>query len=733
MTKGTTTSDTTMSSPKISKSSILSALNETTKQAAKAEAEKKRLAEEAQKAKELKREQQREDRIKRREEKQRLKTTEAEKKKAALKKSREEEKAMAEFAAKNSGDINETMMGEQWESLSDDERSEDGANKTLFKENDEDEDINSPDYKKGKSTGGGCLKSDWRYSTREEGTRKSAPKATPLSTGYGRTGLLQEIAYVDISIDLSSEDKPSEFLGGIQGLLKECHLLTEAGLVELTHQEGKEPLVIKNVSSLPTSYTLLSKFVDIKSENPFKQNWYDKKNQTAHRDDDDKTFTKLVHATVQITANMEISELIKGISTQCSVNGVKNISIKKVQAAKSKFVANLLFVSLRTSEEAVRYTFLKMCNSVLHEERKANMSDEDEALNIPMLNIPIGLKLQVPTLYNIGTGETLAWKVKKLRQVWHLEVPVDKAKEVLRIIGRAKELKLINTAFNSHTIIAEVMSKEDSIIDNERMMKTIVDVADYNYNMSSVKLSGFTNMSAGVLLAGEGTEAITGLEFLPKVLKVAGGIPLIAEIYQIHPGCEVEVIFLDCTEGHHIIAQLQKNPAAYLFHALRNSVDEPSVRRMAVGICEAVYVDEIDECEWNEETKTLTIPSEKEGNKTLEHKDSPFWKMAIELVEKDEYDKRNKKKFNPDAFIDLDNVRSIKSIHNRSKMNSKVKFGPELDDDELSAGSTSTIDTLDHDRNTEATGKPPSNEQASTSVVSPNQGSVDGSIPAASG
>jgi hypothetical protein len=277
------------------------------------------------------------------------------------------------------------------------------------------------------------------------------------------------------------------------------------------------------------------------------------------------------------------------------------------------------------------------------------------------------------------------------------------------------------------------MSKEDSIVDNERMMKTIVDVADYNYNMSSVKLSGFTNLSAGVLIAGEGTEAITGLEILPKVLKVAGGFPLIAEIYQIHPGCEAEVIFLDCPEGHHIIAQLQKNPAAYLYHALKNIVDEPSVRRMVVGFCEAVYVDEIDACEWNEETSTLTIPSEKEENKTLEHKDSPFWKFAIELVEKDEYEKKNKKKFNPDSFIDLDNVRSIKSIHNRSKMNSKVKFGPEPDADELSAGSNSTIDTLDDNHDTEATGIPPSNEQASTSVVSPNQGSVDGSIPAMSG
>ena len=277
-----------MSPSKLSKFSILSALNETTKQAAKAEAEKKRLAEEAQKAKELKREQQREDRIKKREEKQRLKLIEDEKKKAAAEKSKKDEKTTAEFVAKKSGDINDVMMGEQWEGLSDDEESKEGANKTLFGEKD-DEEINSPDYKKGKSTGGGSLKSDWRYSKRDEGARKSTTKAAPLSTGYGRTGLFQESAFVDVSIELSSEDKPSEFLGGIQGILKECQLLTEAGLVELTHQEGKEPLVIKIVSSLPTSYTLLSKFVDMKSENPFKQNWNDKKNITGHhRDDDDK-------------------------------------------------------------------------------------------------------------------------------------------------------------------------------------------------------------------------------------------------------------------------------------------------------------------------------------------------------------------------------------------------------------------------------------------------------------
>jgi len=68
-------------------------------------------------------------------------------------------------------------------------------------------------------------------------------------------------------------------------------------------------------------------------------------------------------------------------------------------------------------------------------------------------------------------------------------------------------------------------------------------------------------------------------------------------------------------------------------------------------------------CEWNDETKTPTIPSEKEGNKVLECKDLLLWKMAMALVEKDKLDRKAKKKINPETFIDLDNVRSIKSIH----------------------------------------------------------------------
>lgn len=57
-------------------------------------------------------------------------------------------------------------------------------------------------------------------------------------------------------------------------------------------------------------------------------------------------------------------------SVQLTDNRVEKISIKKVQAAKTKFVALLLFVSLRVSEEVVHHAFQKLCDKVLNAEKK---------------------------------------------------------------------------------------------------------------------------------------------------------------------------------------------------------------------------------------------------------------------------------------------------------------------------------------------------------------------------
>lgn len=63
---------------------------------------------------------------------------------------------------------------------------------------------------------------------------------------------------------------------------------------------------------------------------------------------------------------------------------------------------------------------------------------------------------------------------------------------------RRRKSCVIHTVFIQHTIVAEVMTKDNLTPDNEQMMKSVVEVADYNYNIMSVTLSGFTDLSAVV-------------------------------------------------------------------------------------------------------------------------------------------------------------------------------------------------------------------------------------------
>jgi hypothetical protein len=81
--------------------------------------------------------------------------------------------------------------------------SEENTNTNLFDDGHEDNEIiSSPEYKRGKSTGGGVLKGTYRYSTKEtEGTRKAV---TNKPTTY------QFTKFVEIGMLLEADDKATE-------------------------------------------------------------------------------------------------------------------------------------------------------------------------------------------------------------------------------------------------------------------------------------------------------------------------------------------------------------------------------------------------------------------------------------------------------------------------------------------------------------------------------------------
>jgi hypothetical protein len=239
-------------------------------------------------------------------------------------------------------------------------------------------------------------------------------------------------------------------------------------------------------------------------------------------------------------------------------------------------------------------------------------------------------------------------------------------------------------------------------------------------------------MSQGLSLAGNGADKITVLKFLPSVLKLEGGYPAIPEIYQLYPGGTVEIVYLKYAESEHMLTQMSKNPAAFIVHALKHLVGEDTARKMASTCCIPEHISEINECAWDEKTKTLTTANEANQKKEFDCFDSPFWNQAFDIEEMLALEKKEKNKINPETLFNLESTRTIKSIHNRTRAKS-ISFAADEDDNEESSADSSIESNrqLDADiRSTEVMGKSPSIAKTSSHIVSPPTESVTGSAPA---
>jgi len=720
----------------LSKKSQLLLLSEKAKEASKAAAvEKEREVEEETKRKQAeadKREQRALDRQKKQEEK---------------KKTREENKAKKsnQVSSKDGGDNTNVFLseinnpGDDIDMDMDDgdnfnSPSNNGATKLFEKgENEEmvttdNDDITSPDYKRGKSSGNGVLKVNHRYSSRnEEGARAMAKPNSPM---YVHT------KFVDIGMLLESDDKAMECITLLKTLLINCQYIAKVSFVELTSKEEGSPAVLHKPSDIPTNFTLLGKFFKMTTEDPFKkkQQWNKKDEGNKHREEEEeRIYSKAVYGTIRLTAIVPIEELVAAVHTEWQAKGGLKIAIKGIQAPESKFVATIFFQSIHLSPETVQATFAKFLSNVqeVEAERDSNTWDEHVTKQIQVV-----ARLQVPKTFHIANkNEKVAWKIKQHRQAWCIEVPASDFVETKRLMAEGKAMEgMVEALYSKHTIISEVMTREDSAADNTRFSEVMLKHGKYNFNMKCIALSGFGNMSQGALLAGDGAETITALEFLPSVLKLEGGYPAIAEIYQLYPGGTVEVIYLKCAESDHMMAQLGKNPAAYIVHALKALIGEDSARRMAAACCIPEHVSEIDDCTWDEKTKTLVTASEANQSKELNCFDSPFWNQAFDIEEMLALQRKEKGRINPETLFNLESTGTIKSIHNRTKTKSITFEGDGDDDDEGSAASS--IDSYNQlatdNHNTEAMGKTPSHASASVNIVSPKE-SVDGSVPAVSG
>jgi len=301
---------------------------------------------------------------------------------------------------------------------------------------------------------------------------------------------------------------------------------------------------------------------------------------------------------------------------------------------------------------------------------------------------------------------------------------------MLRLIGKAKDLKLmIPLGMKAH--VSKCMSKDSTTSENTSMMKVALRHGTYCANMEVATIHGFGNMCAGARMMEEyDYNIISGFDFIKSTLKLIGGFPAISEAYQLGPGEPVELVYPKCAEGHHMVEQLKKNPAAYLTYSLKTVIpDTDFTWRMVIATCDTACALKVEACEWDQETKTLSTPAEIADKDRANFDNAPWWENAFDLstLALDETRKGQRQSL---KIFDLEQEGSTKTIQNKKKRKPAVSFHVDDEDDSASSSSPGLLSSNNHTN--EATGKTPSKIHASTSVISPMEVG-DGSSSAGSG
>jgi hypothetical protein len=154
-------------------------------------------------------------------------------------------------------------------------------------------------------------------------------------------------------------------------------------------------------------------------------------------------------------------------------------------------------------------------------------------------------------------------------------------------------------------------------------------------------------------------------------MKMSNGHQLIAEVHQasllVGP---VHIVFPNSPEVERMVIMMNKNLPAYVGHILKDQgLPDSYLLELVKRLCCPVMVAEINQCHWDPDSGTLTTKQDAETAKNKEDLEKASWfKDAFaDLGIAAKGGALKKQAPPPETIFDLDEDRSIKTIHHRNK------------------------------------------------------------------
>ena len=482
---------------------------------------------------------------------------------------------------------------------------------------------------------------------------------------------------IEASIQIKGDAPVQEFIVSLQELLKNGQLVDKSFAFCSVKEDGRAKKIRDN-SGIPTNMTLLSAYFKIsgtKGRNPFEKQKVYKNNKEVKGELRDPT----IYFSFAVATDEDPEELIARVSHEWHRRGGNLLKVKELQTFESETILCLFNVFTSTPKKTILFEFqeileeaLVMASELEPAEFHFDLSDRPSTnkSNLPAIE----LRQMNPKTPGQDTSHynKLSWKALACRKVYHVECDSRYLMQIKRLAQLAKDDGLFAKMWGKNVHVSEVVDKDSTPSEIKRLARVAQVHCNYQCSMILKDLVGITDLNASAVLIQEGVLTPLRLSLhliLLRYIELSDKHSLFAELHQSNDVMgRVQAVIPNTPEAEQMILMMNKNFPAYIGFALKErGLPDDFVMELLKRSCDQSLLSEMSTCTWDPDTGVLTTQRESSENNNLEELEKAAWfKDAFADLGLDTNGSTKTLAPPPEALFNIDEDRSIKTIHNRN-------------------------------------------------------------------
>lgn len=419
-----------------------------------------------------------------------------------------------------------------------------------------------------------------------------------------------------------------------------------------------------------------------------KKNGARRRNQNGYDSNDeeqDLVFPQ-VYFNFACSSDVEPQELFDCVGVEWGRYGGARVYLKAFTTFETETVCMVMKSWNRLSSD----TFVSEFNTMFQETkdlmalqaRENHTAYTDYGLPIPTMRT----RLMNPKLMGQDTSQFSGWSTSKAfkRKAIHVEAEKKWFKHIQEVVSVMKSAGIVTKYWGKNAHISNIERDKDNRIvilpgELQKLSSMARDHVNFNASMTSNVLTGVVKLDKYFSFqdaANPDKEAgqVSLRHLLYNYVYMPDGHTLFVELHQRTPVSDVEVIIPYTPQAKEMLEEMNKNPAAYLYHYLQeHKIPEAFLIEVIKGSFDPLLCQQIRQSKWNAVTKKLILAQDKEAEAAKALTEAAWYKDEFGSHMKEKQRQAPEAFADEDFLYDHDGDKSVKTIH--SKKGSKVYQG----------------------------------------------------------